>query len=119
MNSKAKETAVIKKSKKIPVLDQKENPTGKEFYLPSKQWRKYDHALKSALHKRREQTKTFMFTSAHRLFRNYDCVGNRRLYSKWRRDHYTDAASHEQPILDRALEKHPLLGSSQVGKNLF
>jgi transposase len=56
-------------------LDAKGNLTGKEFYLPSKQWAKYDRALKSALHKRREQTKTFMFTSAHRLFRSYDCIG--------------------------------------------
>ena len=31
--------------------------------------------IMKALHKRREQTKTFMFTSAHRLFREYDCVG--------------------------------------------
>ena len=35
---------------------------------------KIQSALKSTLHKRREQTKTFMFTSAHRLFRDYDCI---------------------------------------------
>ena len=38
-------------------------------------WAKYDCAYKRALYKRREQTKTFMFTTAHLLFRNYDCVG--------------------------------------------
>ena len=72
---KSKRDNCNKKSKKVPVTDTKGIPTGKEFYLPSKNWAKYDHALKKALHKRREQTKTFMFTSAHRLFKNYDCVG--------------------------------------------
>ena len=72
---KSKRDRCNKKSKKHPVLDTQGNPTGKEFHSPSKQWKKYDHTLKRALHKRREQTKTFMFTSAHRLFRDYDCIG--------------------------------------------
>ena len=71
---KSKRDHCNKKAKKIPVLDTKQNPTGKEFFLPSRQWGKYDRALKNALRKRREQTKTFMFTSAHCLFRDYDCV---------------------------------------------
>lgn len=72
---KSRRDRCIKKSKKVAVTDDQGNPTGKEFYLSSKQWNKYDQALKSALRKRREQTKTFMFTSAHRCFRDYDCVG--------------------------------------------
>jgi len=72
---KSKRDRCSKKSKKLQVLDQQGNPTGKEFHIPSRQWKKYDHAIKSALRKRREQTKTFMFTSAHRLFREYDCIG--------------------------------------------
>ena len=72
---KSKRDRCNKKSKKMPVLDGKDNATGKEFHLSSKQWKKYDHALKRALNKRREQTKTFMFTSAHCLFRDYDCIG--------------------------------------------
>lgn len=72
---KSKRDRCNKKSKKSPVLDEQGSPTGKEFHLPSKKWEKYDHALKSALRKRREQTKTFMFTSAHRLFQEYDCIG--------------------------------------------
>ena len=72
---KSKRDRCNKKSKKIPVTDAKGLPTGKEFFLPSKNWAKNDHTLKKALHKRREQTKTFMFTSAHRLFKNYDCIG--------------------------------------------
>jgi putative transposase len=72
---KSKRDNCNKKSKKISVMDSNGIPTGKEFYLPSKNWAKYDRALRKALHKRREQTKTFMFTSANRLFRNYDCIG--------------------------------------------
>jgi putative transposase len=63
---KSKRDSCERKSKKVPVLDEKGNCTGKEFYLPSKKWKKYDHALKSTLRKRREQTKTFMFTGALR-----------------------------------------------------
>ena len=72
---KSKRDRCIKKSKKAPVLNEEGIPTGKEFTCPSKQWTKYDRAFKKALCKRREQTKTFMYTSAHRLFRDYDCVG--------------------------------------------
>jgi len=72
---KSKRDRCNKKSKKVQVLDEKGDPTGKEYYLSSKQWNKYDKAFRSALDKRREQTKTFMFTSAHRLFRDYDCIG--------------------------------------------
>jgi putative transposase len=72
---KGKRDRCQKKSKRVPVLDERGNPTGKEYYLPSKRWEKYDRALRSLFRKRREQTKTFMFTSAHRLFREYDCVG--------------------------------------------
>ena len=71
---KSKRDRCNKKSKKVLVLDEEGEPTGKEFYLPSRQWKKYDKVLKGTLHKRREQTKTSMFTSAHRLFRDYDCV---------------------------------------------
>ena len=72
---KSKRDCCNKKSKKLPVLDQMKNPTGKEFYVPSRQWNKYDMTLKRAQRKRREQTKTFMFTSAQCLFKKYDCIG--------------------------------------------
>lgn len=63
-----------KKMKKVPVLDDKGKATGKEYYLSSRRWKKYNKALQKAYHKRREQTKTFMYTCAHRLFQEYDCV---------------------------------------------
>ena len=71
----SKRDKCTKKSKRLPVLDEKGAPTGKEYYQPSKRWKKYDEALKSALRKRREQTKTFMFTTAHQLVKKYDCIG--------------------------------------------
>lgn len=63
-----------KKSKTISILDAVGNPTGKEFYKSSKRWNHYDKAIKRILTKRREQTKTFMYTIAHVLFKKYDCV---------------------------------------------
>ncbi len=73
MSSKVKETAVRKNPKKQLFLNE-QGEILKEYCLPSKQWKKYDDAYKKALRKRREQTKTFMFTIAHHLFRDYDCV---------------------------------------------
>ena len=71
---KSKRDRCLKKAKKLSVLDQQGKETGKEYYLPSKRWEKYNHSLKKAQHKRREQTKTFMYTTAHSLYKEYDCV---------------------------------------------
>jgi len=72
---KSKRDRCLKKAKKGVVTDSKGQPTGKEFYIASKRHQKYQKALEQALHKRREQTKTFMFTLAHRFCRDYDCIG--------------------------------------------
>jgi putative transposase len=71
---KSKRDRCLKKSKKCPVLDQHNKETGKHYFLPSKKWSCYNHSLERALHKRREQTKTFMFTLSHKLYREYDLV---------------------------------------------
>lgn len=71
---KSKRDRCLKKSKKCPVLDFDGKETGKEYFLPSKKWRKYSRSLERAYYKRREQTKTFMFTLAHNLYREYDLV---------------------------------------------
>jgi putative transposase len=70
---KSKRDRCKKKSKKTTILNEQGEIT-KEYYLPSKQWKKCDNAYKKTLRKRREQTKTFMFTTAHNLFRDYDSV---------------------------------------------
>lgn len=71
---KSKRDRCNKKSKKTDVLDDKGALTGKHYFMPSKRWEKYDRALKRALRKRREQTKTFMYTTAHCLCKEYDCI---------------------------------------------
>ena len=65
---KGKRDKCLKKSKRLSVVE------GKEYYLPSKKWAKFHHTLKKAERKRREQTKTFMYTTAHSLCKEYDCI---------------------------------------------
>ncbi len=72
---KSKRDRCNKRAKKMAVTDQEGNPTGKEIQFPSKRWSKYHRALEKALHKRQEQTKTFVYTLAHRLCQQYDCIG--------------------------------------------
>lgn len=98
---KSKRDRCHKKSKKCQVLDDKGMSTGKEYALPSKRWKKYDLAYKRALTKRREQTKTFMFTSAHLLFRDYDCIGI---------GDYTPNGGGITPPMRRAMNNRSLIG---------
>lgn len=71
---KSKRDRCLKKSHQKAVLDEKGNEIGKTYWDPSRRWKKRDKALEKALHKRREQTKTFLYTTAHGLFNKYDCV---------------------------------------------
>lgn len=72
---KSKRDRCDKRSKKVIVTDQQGKPTGKEIQLPSKRWQKYHRTLEKALHKRREQTKTFVYTLSSKLYQKYDCIG--------------------------------------------
>ncbi len=96
---KSKKDRCNKKSKKV-VLNEGE-ATRKEFYLPSKRWKKYDHALKKAVRKRREQTKTFMFTTSHALFKEYDCVAI---------GDYTPSGEGINSVMRRAMNNRSLIG---------
>lgn len=98
---KAKRDRCKKKAKKCAVLDDKGQPTGKEYYLPSKQWKKYDQTLKRALRKRRDQTKTFMYTTAHVFYREYDCVAI---------GDYTPDGSGDTKQMRRAMNNRSLIG---------
>ena len=71
---KSKKDRCLRKSKILPVLDQQGKETGRDYSLPSRRWKKFNRALEKTLRKRREQTKTFMYTIANRLFQDYDCV---------------------------------------------
>jgi putative transposase len=57
-----------KKSRKIIRED------GSSFWLPSRRWLFFHQRLQQLYHQRREQTKTFLYTVANRLFRQYDAV---------------------------------------------
>lgn len=72
---KSKRDRCQKKSKQFEVLDSNNKPTGKTYYKPSRRWEKYNKMLENAYQKRREQTKTFLFTVAHQLIAKYDCIG--------------------------------------------
>ena len=72
---KSKRDRCKKHARKVDVLDDQGNPTGNTYTTPSRRYRKFQKVLERVLHKRREQTKTFMFTVAHRLCKHYDCIG--------------------------------------------
>lgn len=72
---KSKRDRCDKRAKKEIVTDQQGKSIGKEVRLPSKRWQKYHRTLEKALHKRQEQTKTFVYTLAHKLCQQYDCIG--------------------------------------------
>lgn len=71
---KSKRDRCKKKAKTKPVLDTFGKPIGKEYAIPSKRWLHYQHALQKVYQKRRDQTKTFLFTTAHCLYKSYDGV---------------------------------------------
>lgn len=72
---KSKRDRCKRQMRQVAVVDANDVPTGKTYWEPSKRWKKYHRALESALRKRREQTNTFLYTTAHYLFDRYDCVG--------------------------------------------
>jgi putative transposase len=98
---KSKRDRCDKRAKKIVVTDAQGNPTGKEILLPSKRWQKYHRTLEKALHKRQEQTKTFVYTLAHRLCRYYDCIGI---------GDYTPHGNGETTLMRRAMNNRSLIG---------
>lgn len=74
---------------------------GKEHWKSSKQWRKREKVLERALKKRREQTKTFLYTLSHVLYQNYDCVGI---------GSYTPHGEGENKKMRRAMNNRSLIG---------
>jgi putative transposase len=71
---KSKRDRCLEKSKKITVTDSEGHPV-KEKYLPSRRWLKYQTTLEKMRHKRQEQTKTYVYTLAHQICKNYDIIG--------------------------------------------
>lgn len=50
-------------------------PDGSFFYRPSRRWQYFNGLLDKAYQKRRDQTKTFLFTVSNRLCKEYDLIG--------------------------------------------
>ena len=98
---KSKRDRCDKKAKKLIVTDEKGNSCGKEIFLPSRRWQKYNRTLEKALHKRREQTKTLGYTIAHRLYKEYDCVAI---------GDYTPDGNGETPKMRRAMNNRSVIG---------
>jgi putative transposase len=72
---KSRRDRCLKKARKCAVVDTNGQPTGKSYYLPSRQWSKRHERYERELHRCREQKKTYMCTVAHSLCRDYDCIG--------------------------------------------
>jgi putative transposase len=98
---KSKRDRCLKKSHQKTNVDEKGNQVGKSYWESSRRWKKYNKALEKALHKRREQTKTFLYTTAHQLFSVYDCVaiGN-----------YTPHGNGISTPMRRAMNNRSLIG---------
>lgn len=71
------------------------------FWQPSRRWKKFNHIIERARRKRREQTKTFLFTIAHALFKQYDLVSI---------GDYTPDGSGNNSTMRRAMNNQSLIG---------
>lgn len=90
-----------RKSQKIPRTNGEETTTNSYFWKPSRRWRKFDRLMEKLRRKRRDQTKTFLFTIAQKLYRQYDLVaiGN-----------YTPDGTGESTAMRRAMNNQSLIG---------
>lgn len=95
---KAKRDRCRKKSKKIDLPPEAQ----KEFYWrPSRRWEKFNRMLKELYRKRRDQTKTFLFTVSQRLCKQYDLISI---------GDYTPDGSGCTTAMRRAMNNQSLIG---------
>lgn len=73
----------------------------KKIWEPSRAWKKYHKVLHKMLQKRREQTKTFMYTLANALCKKYDCVGI---------GDYTPGTVQKYKSMNRSMNNQSLIG---------
>ena len=98
---KSKRDKCQRKSQLKEVLDEKGNPTGKKYWQASRKWEKFNSVLEKAYAKRREQTKTTVYSIANKLYREYDviAVGN-----------YTPRGGGLNRPMRRAMNNRSLIG---------
>jgi putative transposase len=75
---------------------------GSHFYWQSsRKWKKLNHLVEKLRRKRRDQTKTFLFTIAQKLFKHYDLVAI---------GDYAPNGTGETKIMRRAMNNQSLIG---------
>jgi len=98
---KSRRDCCSKKARKVQVVDSEGKATGKEYYLPSKEWQKRNQIIERHLHKSREQKKTYMYTLAHSLCRDYDVIAI---------GDYTPKGEGNTTAMRRAMNNRSLIG---------
>ncbi|MBB64723.1 MAG: transposase [Waddliaceae bacterium] len=63
-----------RQSQKVHLESNKGDTVDKYYWKPSRRWAKLDELLEKLRRKRREQTKTFLYTVSQKLFKRYDLV---------------------------------------------
>lgn len=69
----AKRDRCQKKSQKI-ITTSGSGKINNSYWIPSRRWKKFNNLIESLRRKRRDQTKTFLFTLAQTLFKKFDLV---------------------------------------------
>ncbi len=92
----------LKKSVKI------EKDDGKFYWKPSRRWSYFDRILEKEYRKRREQTKTFLYSISHCLCKNYDyiAIGD-----------YTPNGSGKTKAMRRSMNNESLIGRFKLTMN--
>jgi len=97
----AKRDRCKRKSRKIIKENRKEDATESFFWKPSRRWIKFNQMVEKLRRKRREQTKTFLFTIAQTLFKQYDLVSI---------GDYTPDGTGKNVTMRRAMNNQSLIG---------
>ena len=90
-----------RRSKKIVLRPQTEESNELFYWQPSRRWLHINKQIERVRQKRRDQTKTFLYTVAHRLFRTYDLVSI---------GDYTPDGSGVTTAMRRAMNNQSLIG---------
>ena len=70
----AKRDQCRRKSQKIYITNSSGEVTDHFYWVPSRRWKRLNNLVENLRRKRRDQTKTFLFTIAQALFKQYDLV---------------------------------------------
>ena len=97
----AKRDRCKRKSKKIYTTNSSGDVEEHFFWKPSRRWNKLNNLVENLHRKRRDQTKTFLFTIAQALFKQYDLVAI---------GDYTPDGTGETKTMRRSMNNQSLIG---------